>query len=373
MPINHITLTMLQPKLSPLQLMQLYQEAGGAKAICDAHNSIEDIMPEVLPRTKEVLKSYDTAVALAEKEMEFCEKHSIQILTYDSDKYPQRLKECADAPLVLYYCGNAELNVERVVNVIGTRKCTPYGQDMIRSFVKDLKEMCPGTLVVSGLAYGVDIHAHRQALANGLPTVGVLAHGLDMIYPALHRETAKKMVTNGGLLSEFPSNTRPDKRNFVQRNRIVAGMSDVCVLVESASKGGGLITVGISNSYGRDVCAYPGRVGDIYSEGCNMMIKSQQAHMITCAEDLINIMGWENAAILEQARDKGIARSLFPELSEDENTVVSALKKYGDLQINLLASHTGMPIKKVSSALFTLEMKGVVRAYAGGTYHLLEV
>ena len=202
--------------------------------------------------------------------------------------------------------------------------------------------MCPGILVVSGLAYGIDICAHRNALAEGLPTVGVLAHGLDTIYPSSHRETAAQMLRDGGLLTEYPSCTNADKMNFVRRNRIVAGMSDACILVESAEKGGGLITTDIANSYGRDVFAFPGHVNAEYSKGCNTLIRDSKAGLITSAADFVKAMGWESDAVLQKAKSKGIERQLFPDLSPDEARVVAVLDKTNDLQINMLSNMSGI-------------------------------
>ena len=225
-------------------------------------------------------------------------------------------------------------SARRVVSVVGTRRCTRYGQDLIHSFVHRLKELCPEMLVVSGLAYGVDIWAHRECLANEMPTVGVLAHGLDDLYPRAHRETANRMVAEGGaLLTEFMTHTTADKINFVRRNRIVAGMSDAVVLVESADKGGGLITCGIARDYARDVFAFPGAVGAPYSEGCNHLIRDNGAGLITCADELVEAMGWQTDQKLTEAKRKGIERQLFPNLSPEEQRVVDELRKCNDLQI----------------------------------------
>lgn len=370
--LSAIALTMLRPQLTPLQLMEIYREAGSATAIVEARHHLKDAFPAISARVIDVMKDLDNAIIRAQAEVEYAERHNIKILTPDDIAYPQRLKDCPDAPLVLYYYGNGELNAQRVVNIIGTRKCTTYGKDLIRHFVSDMSKMCPDTLIVSGLAYGVDINAHRESLANGLPTVGVVAHGLDTIYPAVHRETAKEMISRGGLLTEYPHGTRPDKRNFVQRNRIVAGMSDACILVESAKKGGGLITVEISNSYNRDVFAFPGSIGSPYSEGCNKAIREHQAQLITSAEDFVQFMGWENAAILQDARRQGIERTLFPQLTDEEKAIVNALQEHGDMQTNHLAVHTNLPISTITATMFSLEMNGIVIPLAGGKYHLLD-
>lgn len=368
--LNAIALTMLKPQMSPLQLMQLYQEAGSTTAIVENRHNIENVIPEASPHLKQILSGIDNALVLAEQELKFCEAHSMKALHIGSEDYPQRLTQCEDAPLVLYYCGNANLNPSKVINIIGTRQCSVYGQDIIRHFIEDLKALFPDVLIVSGLAYGVDIQAHRNALNVGMNTVGVLAHGLDTIYPALHRETAKKMTVQGGLLTEFPKGTRPEKRNFVQRNRIVAGMSDATILVESAEKGGGLITCDIAMSYSRDVFAFPGPINAPYSAGCNNLIRKQGAQLITSAEDFITDMGWEKDLALEKARNNGIERQLFPELSPEEEIIVNALKE-GDLHVNEIAIRTNLPIGTINSTLFMLEMNGVILSMAGGSYHLL--
>lgn len=368
--VNAIALTMLKPQMSSLQLMQLYREAGSATAIVENRHNIDDIIPEASPRLKQILSGLDNALVLAQQELDFCAAHSIKAFHYGDEGFPQRLTNCEDAPLVLYFCGNGNLNPSKVINIIGTRHCTVYGQDIIRHFIEDLRVSFPDVLVVSGLAYGVDIQAHRNALKAGLDTVGVLAHGLDTIYPAIHRDTAKQMVVHGGLLSEYPRGTRPEKRNFVQRNRIVAGMSDATILVESAEKGGGLITCDIAQSYARDVYAFPGPVNATYSAGCNNLIRKQGAQLITSAADFIVEMGWENDLTLEKARNKGIERQLFPDLSPDETVIVEALKER-DLHVNEIVIRTNLPIATINAALFMLEMNGVILSMAGGTYHLL--
>lgn len=352
--------------------LALYQQLGSATAIYEHRNDIGDVISDCSPRLIAALKDWNEPMKRAEMEMEFIKKHDIKALTPASPDYPQRLTECCDAPLVVYFKGNADLNNAKVLNIIGTRNCTTYGQDLIRRFCKELKEMCPNVLIVSGLAYGVDIHAHRQALENNFETIGVLAHGLDTIYPSAHRETAKTMVNKGGLLTEFMTMTKADKVNFVRRNRIVAGMSDATILVESANKGGGLITCGIARSYNRDVFAFPGAVGAKYSEGCNRLIRDNEAALITSAEDFVKAMDWQDDAILQKAKQQGIERSFFPDFTDEEQAIVGLLNKRNDLQANIIAVEIGQPINKVTALLFQLEMKGAVKPLAGGMYHLIK-
>ena len=267
--------------------------------------------------------------------------------------------------------GNAELNRRYVIDIIGTRRCTSYGQDLIHRFVSDLRQLCPDVLIVSGLAYGVDICAHRNALQQGFDTVGVLAHGLDQIYPYAHRDTAAQMIGQGGLLTEFMSQTNADKPNFVRRNRIVAGMADATILIESGAKGGGLITADIAQSYARAVFAFPGNVGQPYSEGCNNLIRDNGAGLISNAEDFVKAMGWLDETRLQQAIADGIERNLFPDLSPEEQQIVSLLQQTNGLQLNIITVKTGIPIGRLTALLFQLEMKGVVKPLAGGIYHLL--
>jgi DNA processing protein len=352
-------------------LLQLYRELGSATAIIENREHLKEMIPEVSPRLLSGLKDLGDAMKRAETEWEYDQRYGIQVITMNDSRYPQRLKECEDAPLVLFYMGTADLNQQRVINIVGTRHCTAYGQDLIRRFVQELRQYCPQVLIVSGMAYGVDIHAHREALQNGYETVAVLAHGLDYLYPQQHKATAKEMLTQGGLLTEHFTQTNAEKMNFVRRNRIVAGMSDACILVESAARGGGLITCRLSREYNRDVFAFPGRIGDTYSEGCNNLIRDNGAALINSAEDFIHAMGWEEDVALVKAQQQGIERSLFPELSPDETAVFEALKKQNDQPVNRLAVNTNIPVGRLTSLLFEMEMKGMVRTLAGGGYHLI--
>ena len=222
-------------------LRQLYEAVGSACEVVTHHNDIRDVMPDASPRLIESLRNIDEPMRRAEAELDYDQAHGIEPLAISNPRYPQRLLECADAPLVLFHRGNADLNQQRVICMVGTRHSTAYGQDLVRRFIEDLRQLCPKVLIVSGLAYGIDIHAHRNALLQGYETEAVLAHGLDQLYPPRHTQTAREMVQQGGLLTEFFTNTRAEKMNFVRRNRIVAGMSDACILVESAAHGGGLI------------------------------------------------------------------------------------------------------------------------------------
>ena len=369
--LNTILLTRLN-YFSLAGMLELYRKVGSATLIMEHKNNLRDILPDASDRLVNAIQNSDEARKRAEVELEYDLRYGIEPLTMNDERYPSRLKECDDAPLMLFYKGNANLNQQRVINIVGTRHCTPYGEDLIRRFVTELKQLCPQVLIVSGLAYGVDINAHRQALDKGYETVGVLAHGLDDLYPNRHKETALRMIEHGGLLTEFLTQTNADKINFVRRNRIVAGMSDACILIESAAHGGGLITCEISQAYNRDVFAFPGRIGDAYSEGCNNLIRSNGAMLITSASDFVKDMGWQDDAKLMRAKQQGIERSLFPDLSAEEQAIVDVLSRNNDLQINMISVQSSIDISRLAALLFTLEMKGLIRTLAGGMYHLLK-
>ena len=353
-------------------ILDFYKHAGSATAIIDHRKDVREVIPDATPKLVERIRDCEAHIHRAEEEYEWIQQHGVRILRWGDDAYPQRLAECADGPLILYYKGTADLNQMRVINIVGTRHCTIYGQDIVRHFIDGLREICGNRmLVVSGLAYGVDIAAHRNALEKGFETVGVLAHGLDDLYPPRHRETAKRMLTQGGLLTEYMTRTNADKMNFVRRNRIVAGMCDATVLVESAAHGGGLITCGIAQEYGREVFAFPGNINQEYSEGCNNLIRKNGATLITSAKDFAESMGWLDDRRLERAQKEGIERQMFPDLSPDQQRIVETLQKTNDLQVNMLSNMTGLSVGKVAAEMFELEMKGVARSLPGSVCHLL--
>lgn len=356
----------------PAEIKEIYTRFGSAAEVWENRNDIVHALQPGSPRLAEYLQRLPQFLQEAEEEARWCEANGIQAVPMSADAYPTRLAECADAPVILYMRGHVSLNAKRVVAMVGTRKATLYGLDLTRRFLARLKTLCPETLVISGLAYGIDISAHREALHNALSTAAVLAHGLDTLYPPQHKATAQQMLENGALITEFGRGTRPEKHNFVQRNRIVAGMCDACIVVESAAKGGALITAELTANYGRELFAFPGRVDDLSSEGCNRLIMQNKAALISSADDFVQAVGWEGDARLQQAREQGIERSMFPQLDADEQRVVSALSTENDQQINELSRVTAIPVGKLSALLFSLELKGVVKALAGGAYHLLK-
>ena len=358
---------------NPDAAVQLYRAAGGATAVMDNRRNLRDILPACPQRVVDALADIGEARRRAESEMEYAMRCGVKTLCLGDGDYPQRLKDCPDAPLVLFYKGTAALNRSRVINMVGTRRCTAYGQDCVRTFVRRLGELCPDVLIVSGLAYGIDICSHREALACGIDTVAVLAHGLDNLYPPRHKDTATQMTAHGGLLTEHFTHTNADKLNFLRRNRIVAGMADVTVVVESAVRGGALSTARLARSYDRDVFAYPGRAGDECSEGCNNLIRDNKASLISSADDLVAAMGWTVDARLEQARREGIERTLFPDLTDEEQAVADILQKDNDLQINTLSARAAIPVGRLAAVMFSLEMKGMIKCLAGGVYHLIKI
>ena len=310
-------------------------------------------------RNKEVMQK-------AQEELEFVVKNNLKQLFFTSPDYPERLTHCIDAPILLYVKGDSNFNYKKVVSIVGTRNATIHGYEACTQFVKDLAAKFSDILIVSGLAYGIDICAHRAALEYGVPTVAVLAHGLDRIYPALHRKTAIDMLDQGALVTEFPSKTEPERFNFVRRNRIVAGLSDALVVIESADKGGSLITADIANSYYREVFAMPGRVTDPSSVGCNRLISSNRAILMQDVKGFIDHMGWSDSA-----KPQPKQKELFLQLTETEERVFNALNNSESIHINLLAIELDVPVTDLFFTLFELEMKNVVKTMPGGVYKLL--
>lgn len=365
--ICSIALT-LCPGIGHIGAKRLVDTVGSAAEVFRLRAELPERYPDIFHASVVTALDNPSAFLQAEKELEWAEKNRVECLTLADERYPSRLRECEDAPVVLYFKGNADLNRLRVVSMVGTRRATDYGKQFCADFLRDLSELCSDVLVVSGLAYGIDIHAHRAALSNGLSTVGVLAHGLDRIYPAVHRKTAVDMLAEGGLLTEFPTGTNPDRHNFVSRNRIVAGMSDAVIVVESATKGGSLITAELAEGYHRDCFAVPGRATDEYSRGCNQLIRDNRAALINDASDFVKAMNWGRSE--ESRKTAAVQRTLFPELTDEEARVVKILSR-DDLHINTLVVEANIPVNRMSAILFELEMKGVVKALVGGVYHLL--
>jgi len=328
---------------------------------------------EKIPGIGEVLSFEITSSDVkkrAEKEVAFITKNKITPLFFTDKTYPYRLKECPDSPVILYYKGDRNLNNGKYIGIVGTRKATEYGKEICRKIITDFSVKLPDALIVSGLAYGIDICSHKASLESGLPTIGVLGHGLDRIYPFAHRSVAAKMVQNGGLITEYMSETNPDKQNFVQRNRIVAGMCDALLVIESGVKGGALITSALANDYNRDVFAVPGRIGDELSTGCNRLIRDNKASLIESADDVIRFMNWETTLT---HRTKMEEPTLFVDVSEEEQEIIACLRQNKEgINVNELTVVLQKPFSKLSSLLLEMEFKGLVKCFPGGMYHIVK-
>ncbi|MGO4817193.1 DNA-processing protein DprA [Flavobacterium sp. W22_SRS_FP1] len=300
----------------------------------------------------------------ANKELEFVKSNDINVVSFQDENYPDRLKHCIDGPLLLFTSGNIDLKNRRIISIVGTRQITSYGMEFCRKLIEDLAPLDP--IIVSGFAYGVDIVAHQLAMEHKLQTIGVVAHGLNQIYPKTHKKYVAKVEENGGFMTEFWSSSNPDKENFVRRNRIVAGMSEATIVIESADRGGSLITANMANDYNRDVFAVPGRVTDKYSQGCNNLIKTQKANVLTSAADLVYILNWDI-----QKETKPVQKQLFVILEDDEQKVYDYLLKTGKELMDIIALSCDFPIYKISGMLLNMELKGVVRPLPGKLFEAI--
>ena len=347
--------------LGNLGAKYLYDQLGSAQEVLRSRDHLKEIIPGIDTHLVDALCGfrYDSFIR---EELDFIEKHGIRCITPAHEDYPARLLDCKDAPLILFSLGNVNYNATRSVAIVGTRKATDYGRRMCHTFIKELHELCPDVTVISGLAYGIDIESHKAALEYGFPTIAVLAHGLDMIYPSSHRSVAKSMLANGGLVTEFTSRTTPLAHNFVKRNRIIAGLADAVVVVESAAKSGSLVTAEIAGTYNRECFAFPGSVGDPYSVGCNELIRDNRAGLICSALDFANAMNWN-----ERARNsEPVQKELFPDLTDDESKVWDRIRlKAQGVLIGTLMTELNIPFPKLMSVLFSLEMKGLVKQCPG--------
>ncbi|KQO29629.1 DNA processing protein DprA [Flavobacterium sp. Leaf82] len=300
----------------------------------------------------------------ANQELEFIKSNNIKVSFFLDENYPDRLKHCIDSPVLIFSSGNINLKGKKVISIVGTRQITGYGTEFCKKLIEDIAPLNP--VIVSGFAYGVDIVAHQIAMEYNLQTIGVLAHGLNQIYPKSHKKYVAKIEENGGFITEFWSSSNPDKENFVRRNRIVAGMTEATIVIESADRGGSLITANLANDYNRDVFAVPGRVSDKYSQGCNNLIKTQKANVLTSAADLIYILNWdiENKA-------KPVQKQLFVELEPEEQKLYDFLLKNGKELLDTIALKCDFPIYKISGMLLNMELKGVIRPLPGKLFEAI--
>lgn len=347
------------------KIKQLYERLGSATAIVEHAAHLQDVIEDFNPASFSVdTNALKTYIDRAQRELEHMEAHHVRCLIMSDADYPQRVAEvCPDAPLALYYCGNANLNARHTISIVGTRNSTEYGRDLVDTIVGELAAGFPNLLVVSGLAYGTDINAHRAAGENNLPTVAVLAHGLDRIYPSIHRNTATRMVTNGGLLTEYPFDTSPEPHNFLRRNRIIAALSEATLVVESKYKGGSLTTARLAAEYGQTVMACPGRVTDNSSIGCNNLIVHGRAMAVTSAADIIRTLDWH----VDTPQTTALPSLFDEEMTAEERMVYNALDLEGK-HINTVIAATALPVQQVMGILNELEFRDLVRQMPGSKW-----
>lgn len=358
----------LVPGIGPVVAKKLITAIGSAVGVFKETPATLKKVPGI----GEILVSRINAGELlprAEKEMDFISRNKIKPYFYFNEDYPERLKMCSDAPIMLYFRGNADLNAQKIISIVGTRRATQYGKDLCQVLLSDLAKCGFHVLVVSGLAYGIDICSHRASLKNGFQTVAVLGHGLDNIYPKDHAAVARKMIGQGGLLTEFPSNSPIDPKNFVRRNRIIAGLSDATIVIESAIKGGSLITASQALSYSREVFAFPGRCGDPFSAGCNKLVKTNRAALIESAADLIYNMGWDQPETMVDHVDP----VLFEVPDVEEQKLYDVIDKAGEIQIGDIAQHSELSMNRVSALLLSMEMKNYIESLPGRVYRIRKV
>ncbi|MBP6977705.1 MAG: DNA-processing protein DprA [Bacteroidales bacterium] len=360
--IYQIAITLV-PGVGDINGRKLVAYCGGVEAVFKEKARALLKIPGIGKTTAAALRSAEV-ITRAEKEARFVERNRIRTVFYTDREFPRRLHHCTDAPMMLYAKGPVDLNNDRILSIVGTRSATEYGKEIVSHFIEGLSAL--NVLIVSGLAYGIDSCSHKEALLNNLPTAGVLAHGLDRIYPYANRSLAIRMIEKGGLVTEFISETNPDKENFPKRNRIIAGLADAVVVVEAGRKGGALITAEIANSYNRDVFAVPGRLSDEYSVGCNFLIKTNKASLVQSPEDIIYMMGWEKSREMTGSRQALLFHTLTPE----EATLVRILGEQGECTIDWLSLHSRLTLGKVTSLLLTLEFKGIVKSLPGKIYKM---
>ena len=356
-----ISLTLL-PKVGDVSAKKLIAYCGGAEAVFKESKKNLLLIPGIGSVIANSIVSQDL-LSVAEFEMTFMDQNNIKPIYFLDDDYSFRLKQCGDAPILLYTQGTIDLNAKKIISIVGTRRATDYGKHSTERLIEGLSDF-DDVLVVSGLAYGIDIAAHKACLKYNVPTLAVLAHGLDRIYPQLHSQVSKEIQKQGGLISDFMSGTPPNRENFPKRNRIIAGLADATLVVEARKKGGALITADIANSYSRDVFAVPGRVGDKNSEGCNNLIRRNQAALVQSSVDIGYLMNWDK----EVPKNEGKQVSLFLDLEKDEQELMGILASKEKLNLDLIALQTKLSIPRIMQVLLQLELKGFVRTLPGNLY-----
>ncbi|MBN1596701.1 MAG: DNA-processing protein DprA [Bacteroidales bacterium] len=357
-----IALSMI-PSLGPRLVRKLVSYAGGIETVFNNKRSRLAKIPGI-GEIKAARINGDKILKAAEAEIDYMSKNNIIPLFYLDKEYPLRLRECEDAPIVLYVKGDINFNISKVISIVGTRHSSSYGRVCTEEIITYLAECFPELVVVSGLAFGIDITAHKAALNNGLKTIAALGHGFDFIYPAAHKYYTHSIEKQGALVTEFRSTQKPEPGNFVSRNRIIAGLADATVVIESAEKGGALITADLANSYNREVFAVPGKTSDTYSKGCNQLIKQNKAALIECGADIELAMGW----FKEKCKPQSIQKSLFVNLSDEEKLIYNLLKSNGEMPLDEISVSLELPVAKVSASLLNMEFNGLLRLLPGKMY-----
>ncbi|MRR20050.1 DNA-protecting protein DprA [bacterium] len=361
--VHRIALGMI-PGVGDITARKLVSYAGGVDAVfSESFRNLTKIpgVGETLAKAVTGHEYLDAAAA----EAEFVEKHGIKVFFYLDDDYPARLRQCEDSPVTFYLRGNADLNAQMILSVVGTRHATQRGRELCQAIIAGLAEHFPGLVIISGLAYGIDIAAHKAAMAAGLPTAAVLGHGLKTIYPSVHAGVARAMLNNGAHITDFSSSTLPERNNFIRRNRIIAGISDATLIIESGIKGGALITADIASSYNRDVMAVPGRPGDEWSAGCNALIRCNKAALVEKCEDIEYLLGWKPAAL-----SAPVQKTLFTGMTDNERRILEALKDEGELTMDAMARMMEMPVYRLSTVLLQMELAGLITPCPGSVYRI---
>jgi len=366
--VYQVALSML-PLVGGALAKQLINYCGSAEAVFRSPVRHLQRIPGIGEKIINGIRNASGVLDRAEEEIERCRKQGIAILAYSDQQYPERLRQIYDAPVVLYYQGDVDLNHYRMISIVGTRQATAYGREVVNLLLEELRVYQP--VVVSGLAYGIDISAHRAALRLGLPTIGVMGSGMDIIYPAVHRKEAETMKTEGGLLTENPLGTKPDARKFPARNRIIAALCDATIVIEAAEKGGALITANLANDYDREVFAVPGNWGQPYSQGCNKLIREHKAHILSRSQDVVEMLNWDQDTNTVSKKE-AVSPKITVEIDTEEKTVVDALNEKNEAVLfDVLSWHTQMPVNKLASVLLSLEFKGIVKSLPGKKYQLI--
>lgn len=365
-PLKYQIALSLFPRIGAINARRLVAYLGSVNAVFEvSKKELKEIPGIGKSLIKTLVEQRNVVLEHAEKEIDFITRYKLKTYFYLDKEYPRRLAQCEDAPVIMYMKGDVNLNAQRIISVVGTRNATENGRELTNELIEGVAKCGIEIMIVSGLAFGIDIIAHKGALKMGMPTLGVVGHGLDKMYPATHAAFAKEMLANkGGLLSDFPSESKIDPGNFLRRNRIIAGLADCTIVVESAEKGGALVTADIANSYNRDVFAYPGRPSDQYSKGCNGLIRNNKAALIESSEDLIDFMGWE-------VNKKPVQQPLLIELTDDEKMIIKVLQQNEISTTDLISQKVNLPVQKINSILLGLEFQGILKSLPGNRFKMI--